>query len=103
MFFVFLSGVLFDCAVFCCFLSSAWCCACGASDLCEPAAENSTGKTKIQSKKPTGKLTQHTITCLREFKEFFGVTFKISPDSENNTIVMSCLGSGYKNISRKAL
>lgn len=50
-----------------------------------------------------GKLTKHTITCLREIREFFGVTFKIAPDPENDTILMTCLGSGFKNMSRKAI
>lgn len=55
------------------------------------------------SKLRIGKLTQQTVTTLREIREFFGVTFKITPDSDTDTIIMTCVGSGFKNISRKAI
>lgn len=50
-----------------------------------------------------GPLSPHTIRCLREFRQFFGVTFKVKPDPETNTILFSCLGSGYGNFSRKTI
>jgi len=50
-----------------------------------------------------GPLSPHTIRCLREFREFFGVVFKIKPETDTNTILFSCLGSGYGNFSRKTI
>jgi len=50
-----------------------------------------------------GQLSPYTIRCLREFRQFFGITFKIKPDPETNTIMFSCLGSGYGNYSRKTI
>jgi RNA 3'-terminal phosphate cyclase-like protein len=48
-----------------------------------------------------GTLSQHTIECLRLYRDLFGVTFKLAPDTETKTIVLSCLGIGYSNISRR--
>jgi RNA 3'-terminal phosphate cyclase-like protein len=47
-----------------------------------------------------GPLTPHTIETLRLIRDFFGVTFKLTqhPDS---TVTLSCLGSGFKNTSRR--
>jgi len=53
------------------------------------------------SKIRLGKLTPYTIECLRLYKEIFGVTFKIVPDPSNTTLLLSCLGIGFKNYSRK--
>ena len=38
---------------------------------------------------------------LRLIRDFFGVIFKIKQDVEMNTVMLSCLGTGYKNISRR--
>jgi RNA 3'-terminal phosphate cyclase-like protein len=48
-----------------------------------------------------GKLTDYTIEFLRHIKLFFGVTFKIEPDPETKTVLLTCLGAGFKNLSRK--
>ncbi|CEG35187.1 18s rrna biogenesis protein rcl1 [Plasmopara halstedii] len=48
-----------------------------------------------------GKLTPHSISCLRLLREFFGVTFKIKPDPETKTVLLSCLGVGFKNLAKK--
>ena len=38
---------------------------------------------------------------LRHIKEFFGTTFKIKTDPETGTVVMTCVGVGYLNFSRR--
>lgn len=48
-----------------------------------------------------GKLTEYTIEFLRNIQTFFNVTFKIEPDVESKTVVLTCLGSGYANVARK--
>ena len=48
-----------------------------------------------------GKLTEYTIEFLRHIKTFFGITFKIEPDLETKTVLLTCLGAGFKNLSRK--
>jgi len=55
------------------------------------------------SKVRMGKLTPYTIDCLRLYQEIFGVTFKIVPDPSTTTTLLSCLGIGFKNISRKTV
>lgn len=55
-----------------------------------------------------GQLNQQTITCLREYRDFFGVTFNIKPDESNENgregqVSLACIGSGYKNFARKVL
>jgi len=53
------------------------------------------------SKVRLGALTPYTIESLRLYKEIFGVTFKLKPDATNNTIIASCLGIGFKNLTRR--
>jgi RNA 3'-terminal phosphate cyclase-like protein len=48
-----------------------------------------------------GSLSDQAIDVLRVIKEAFGITFKIKEDRESKSIYLSCLGSGYLNISRK--
>lgn len=48
-----------------------------------------------------GSLTDASIKMLRLIREVFGVTFKIRPDHETRTVLLSCLGTGYKNLNRK--
>lgn len=47
-----------------------------------------------------GSLSRYSIVALRLFKEAFGVEFKVKTDPETKTILMSCLGSGYRNMAR---
>jgi RNA 3'-terminal phosphate cyclase-like protein len=49
-----------------------------------------------------GVLTDQAIEVLRLLRVAFGVVFKIREDKETNTLVLSCLGVGYRNTSRKA-
>ncbi|GAQ89366.1 RNA 3'-terminal phosphate cyclase [Klebsormidium nitens] len=53
------------------------------------------------SKVRVGRLSPNAIRMLRCIKDFFGVQFSIKPDSATGTVILSCVGSGYKNLSRK--
>lgn len=48
----------------------------------------------------TGPISQYSIISLRLFKDAFGVEFKIKSEKESNTVILSCLGVGYRNMSR---
>ena len=47
-----------------------------------------------------GNLSQYTIMSLRLFKEAFGVEFKLKADNKTKTVLLSCLGTGYRNMAR---
>jgi len=49
-----------------------------------------------------GKLSPYTINALRLFKKFFQVEFKVSACEEEGkkSVLLSCLGSGYRNMAR---
>jgi RNA 3'-terminal phosphate cyclase-like protein len=47
-----------------------------------------------------GTLSQYTIVSLRLFKRVFGVEFKVKPDHDSKTVLLSCLGSGYRNMAK---
>lgn len=47
-----------------------------------------------------GTLSQYTIVSLRLFREGFGTVFRVKPDPESKSVVLSCLGMGYKNTIR---
>jgi RNA 3'-terminal phosphate cyclase-like protein len=49
-----------------------------------------------------GTLSQYAVESLRLFKQAFGVEFKVKPDHATKTVLLSCLGSGYRNMSRAA-
>lgn len=53
------------------------------------------------SKLRIGKLTPFCIDFLRDIRTFFNVTFKIQPDPTNHTILLTCLGTGFINVSKK--
>eukprot|EP00943_MAST-04B_sp_MAST-4B-sp1_P003938 g3938.t1 len=54
------------------------------------------------SKIRAGKLSTYSIQFLRHLKDFFAVTFKVKVDPDSNTILLSCLGAGLKNFSKKS-
>jgi len=54
------------------------------------------------SKIRIGKLSPYTIALLRHIKEFFGVTFQITPDPETKTIELTCFGCGFQNLARQS-
>lgn len=47
-----------------------------------------------------GTLSEYSIGTLRLLKHAFGVEFKVKPDTETNTVLLSCLGTGYRNMAR---
>lgn len=38
---------------------------------------------------------------LRLLREMIGIVFRLKPDGDEGGVLISCVGSGYKNISRK--
>jgi RNA 3'-terminal phosphate cyclase-like protein len=48
-----------------------------------------------------GYLTDQAIMTLRLLKESFGVVFKVKEEKETGTILLSCLGIGFQNMSRR--
>jgi len=50
-----------------------------------------------------GKLSNYTIEVLRNLKQFFGTTFQITPDPETKTVLLTCVGSAFKNLGRTLL
>jgi RNA 3'-terminal phosphate cyclase-like protein len=38
---------------------------------------------------------------LRNIREFFGVTFKIEPDPETKTVILTCVGCSFLNLARR--
>lgn len=37
----------------------------------------------------------------RHIRDFFGTVFQVKEDEETNTVLISCLGTGYKNYAKK--
>lgn len=48
-----------------------------------------------------GRLSPYTVHFLRDMKSFLGVVFKVAPDREGNTVLMTCVGIGYSNIAKR--
>ncbi|KAI8846487.1 RNA 3'-terminal phosphate cyclase/enolpyruvate transferase [Chytridium lagenaria] len=48
-----------------------------------------------------GQVGIFTIQFLRDVKAFLGVTFKVSPEPETRTIVLTCVGTGYVNVNKR--
>lgn len=47
-----------------------------------------------------GTLSPYSIVSLRLFKKALDVEFKVKADPETRTVMLSCLGSGYRNMAR---
>ncbi|KAL3911023.1 MAG: hypothetical protein SGILL_007449, partial [Bacillariaceae sp.] len=47
-----------------------------------------------------GTLSQYSIQTLRLIKQAFDVEFKVTPDMETKTVLLSCLGTGYRNMAK---
>jgi RNA 3'-terminal phosphate cyclase-like protein len=47
-----------------------------------------------------GTLSQYTVETLRLLKRAFDVEFKVTPDNETKTVMLSCLGTGYRNMAK---
>jgi len=48
-----------------------------------------------------GTLSKYTMRSLRSLKDAFDIEFKLKADAETKTIVMSCLGVGFRNSAKK--
>lgn len=48
-----------------------------------------------------GPLTPHAVRTLRHIRDFFGVTFSIKAERQSQTIFLTCIGTGIKNVSKK--
>jgi RNA 3'-terminal phosphate cyclase-like protein len=48
-----------------------------------------------------GRLSPITIEILRLLRDFFGITFKLDADEQTNTVVCTCRGIGFKNLSKR--
>jgi RNA 3'-terminal phosphate cyclase-like protein len=44
---------------------------------------------------------RRAVKTLRHIRDFFQVQFNIRPERESQTIFLSCIGTGLKNISKK--
>lgn len=53
------------------------------------------------SKIRISKLTKVSIQLLRDIRSFFGITYKIQPDPSNQTVILTCVGSGFSNTNKK--
>lgn len=47
-----------------------------------------------------GTLSQYSMESLRLIKRAFDVEFKVTPDMETKTVLLSCLGTGYRNMAK---
>jgi len=47
-----------------------------------------------------GTLSGYAVESLRLFKRAFGVEFKVTADQETKTVLLSCYGTGYRNMAR---
>jgi RNA 3'-terminal phosphate cyclase-like protein len=48
-----------------------------------------------------GPLTPYAVRTLRHVKEFLGVQFSVRPERDSQTIFLSCIGAGVKNMSKQ--
>lgn len=48
-----------------------------------------------------GPLTPGAVRTLRHIKDFLGITFNIRAEADSQTVFLSCIGSGLKNVSRR--
>ena len=49
-----------------------------------------------------GPLTPYAVRTLRHLRDFFSVTFNVSPEADSQTIFLSCIGAAIRNVSKKA-
>lgn len=54
------------------------------------------------SKIRLGKLSPNTISYLQHIRQFFDVTFQITPDTATKTTLLTCFGCGMKNLAKQS-
>jgi RNA 3'-terminal phosphate cyclase-like protein len=47
-----------------------------------------------------GTLSQYTVETLRLLKRALDVEFRVKPDNDSKTVLLSCLGTGYRNMAK---
>ena len=47
-----------------------------------------------------GTLSLYSVETLRLLKRAFGVEFKVTGEQESKTVLLSCLGTGYRNMAK---
>jgi len=47
-----------------------------------------------------GRLSTHSVSLLRDIRQFTGVMFKIRPDRKTETVLLSCVGSRLGNVAK---
>jgi len=47
-----------------------------------------------------GRLTPSTVKLLRLLRDMFGVVYKIKADEGSMTLILSCMGVGFKNMAK---
>ena len=57
--------------------------------------------TEDVSRLRVGKLTGQSITALRALKQFLNIKFMIKPDPDGGGVLLSCVGTGITNVSKK--
>jgi len=57
--------------------------------------------TENVSKIRLGRLTNHTIQLLRHIRDCFGVRFKITSSDEGESLLLTCMGIGFKNLAKR--
>ena len=53
------------------------------------------------SKVRFGSLSKFSVQYLRDLKTFLGVSFKITPDPHDNSLILAAMGVGYTNNNKK--
>lgn len=48
-----------------------------------------------------GALAPPAIAALRLARDFLGVTFDVQTDADSATVLLSCIGSGVRNLGRR--
>ncbi len=48
-----------------------------------------------------GQLTPFAVQFLRDLRSIFGAEFKLEEDEATNTVIVTCLGVGFKNLARR--
>mmetsp|Transcript_20608 Transcript_20608/g.83648 ORF Transcript_20608/g.83648 Transcript_20608/m.83648 type:complete len:367 (-) Transcript_20608:1040-2140(-) len=48
-----------------------------------------------------GRLSGLTVQILRDLRDFTGVEFKVAPERNESSVVLSCIGLGFSNYSKK--
>jgi len=48
-----------------------------------------------------GRLSEHTVQLLRDLRSFMGIVFNLTPDRDANSVLISCVGTGFRNTAKR--